>query len=200
MSLWASLKTMQATGATRMVYRDFEWDIPLDDSLFAMPVGKRVVRSSLLASPEESELIAAFVIRHAFSQEPYDASFLNKDTQPGLKLGQLAYDLTKGQNENFQSQSAKLHGAWSLVGISQTEASDSVVVQKRIDYLCMKLDQWAGVIQRKGGWVGTGVRPGELKPLCWWRSGNQIRVLRSDLTIFDAEQAPPISESNVPVK
>ncbi len=44
-------------------------------------------------------------------------------------------------------------------------------------------------ISRRGGWVvGTGVRPGEAKPLCVWKDGSRIRVLRGDLTIVDADQ------------
>ncbi len=54
----------------------------------------------------------------------------------------------------------------------------------------MKLDQWEHDISRRGGWVGTGVRPGEAKPLCWWKDGSRIRVLRGDLTIVDADQPP----------
>ena len=177
-------------GTTPVVCRDFEWDVPLDDGLFAMPVGKEVVRSSLLASPKEAELVAAFAIRQAFSQEPYEASFLDQSTKPGLKLGQLAYDLSKDQADNYQIQSAKLQGVWTVIGIRQAEASDPSLVQKRIDFLCMKLDQWEHDISRRGGWVGTGVRPGEAKPLCWWKDGSRIRVLRGDLTIVDADQPP----------
>ena len=177
-------------GTTPVVCRDFEWDVPLDDGLFAMPVGKEVVRSSLLASPKEAELIGAFAIRQAFSQEPYEASFLDQSTKPGLKLGQLAYDLSKDQADNYQIQSAKLQGVWTVIGIRPSEASDPSLVQKRIDFLCMKLDQWEHDISRRGGWVGTGVRPGEAKPLCWWKDGSRIRVLRGDLTIVDADQPP----------
>ncbi len=177
-------------GTTPVVYRDFEWDVPLEDSLFAMPVGKVVVRSSLLASPKEEELIGAFAIRQAFSQEPYEASFLDESTDPGLRLGRLAYDHNKNRADNNQIQSAKLQGIWPIIGISQSEASDPSLLQKRIDFLCMKLDQWAYEINRTGGWLGTGVRPGEAKPLCWWKDGGRIRVLRGDLTIVDADQPP----------
>ena len=177
-------------GTTPVVCRDFEWDVPMDDGLFAMPVGKEVVRSSLLASPKEAELVAAFAIRQAFSQEPFEASFLDHSTKPGLKLGQLAYDLSKDQGDNYQIQTAKLQGVWTVIGISPSEASDPSRVQKRIDFLCMKLDQWAGDIARKGRWIGTGVQPGEAKPLCWWKDGSRIRVLRGDLTIVDADQPP----------
>lgn len=178
------------TGATRLIYRDFEWNVPLEDSLFAMPVGKQVVRSSLLASPKEAELIAAFAIRQAFSQEPYEASYLDGSTKPGLRLGQLAYDLSKNQADNYQIQSVKLQSIWNVIGISQSEASDPSLVQKRIDLLCMRLDGWARDISRTGGWVGTDVRPGEAKPLCWWKDGSRIRVLRGDLTIVDTDQPP----------
>jgi outer membrane lipoprotein-sorting protein len=177
-------------GATPVVYRDFEWEIPLDDNLFVMPAGKEVVRSSLLARPKEEELIGAFAIRQAFSQEPYEASFLDETTKPGLRLGRLAYDLSKNQADNYQIQSAKLKDVWAVIGIGPTEASDPSLVQKRIDFLCMKLDQWEHDITERGGWVGTGVRPGEAKPLCWWKDGSRIRVLRGDLTIVDADQPP----------
>jgi hypothetical protein len=177
-------------GSTPVVYRDFEWDAPLDDGLFAIPVGREVVRSSLLASPKELELIAAFTIRQAFSQEPYDAAFLDRATKPGLRLGRMAYDHNKSGLDNNQIQSEKLQGLWTVIGISQTEASDRSLLQKRIDFLCMKLDQWAYDINRTGGWLGMEVRPGEAKPLCWWKDGSQIRVLRGDLTIVDADQPP----------
>ncbi|MCU0714020.1 MAG: hypothetical protein MUC43_18330, partial [Pirellula sp.] len=159
-------------GTTTIVYRDFEWDVPLDDNLFAMPVGKDVVRSSLLARPKEEELIGAFAIRQAFSQEPYEASLLDEST----RLGPLSYDLSKNRAENYQIQSAKLKDVWTVIGIGPTE--------------CMKLDQWELDISQTGGWVGTGVRPGEAKPLCWWKDGSRIRVLRGDLTIVDADQPP----------
>lgn len=181
---------LKGLGITTVVYRDFEWDVPLEDSLFAMPAGKEVVRSSLLAAPKEEELIGAFAIRQAFSQEPYEASFFNESTEPGLTLGQLSYDLSKNQADNYQIQSAKLAGIWPIIGISPSEASNPALVQKRIDFLCMKLDQWEHIITGKGGWVGAGVRPGEAKPLCWWKAGKQIRVLRGDLTIVDADQPP----------
>ena len=177
-------------GTTPVVYRDFEWNVSLDDGLFAMPVGKEVVRSSLLAEPKEAELIAAFAIRQAFSQEPYEASFLDESTDPGLKLGRLSYDLSKNRAENYQIQSAKLKNVWTVIGIGPTEANDPSRVQKRIDFLCMRLDQWKDYIIKRGGWVGTGVRPGEAKPLCWWKDGSRIRVLRGDLTIVDADQPP----------
>lgn len=182
----------QPTGfaITKLVYRDFEWDVLLDDSLFFMPPGKNVVRSSLLAHPTEAELIAAFSIRQAFMQEPYEASFLDHSTKPGLKLSQLAYDLSKDQAANYVIQVDKLQSYWDVIGISQTAASDPLLVQKRIDYLCMKLDQWAGKVARTGGWVGTGVRPGEPKPLCWWKDASGIRILRGDLTIIGADQIP----------
>ena len=173
-------------GTTPVVYRDFEWDVPLDDNLFAMPVGKDVVRSSLLARPKEEELIGAFAIRQAFSQEPYEASLLDEST----RLGPLSYDLSKNRAENYQIQSAKLKDVWTVIGIGPTEANDPSLVQKRIDFLCMKLDQWELAISQRGGWVGTGVRPGESKPLCWWKDGSRIRVLRGDLTIVDADQPP----------
>lgn len=62
----------------------------------------------------------------------------------------------------------------------------------RIDYLCMKLDQWESIISRDGGWVGEGVRPGEHQPLCWWRESgsNEVRVLYADLTIRSADEPP----------
>nr|MCU0710337.1 hypothetical protein [Pirellula sp.] len=177
-------------GTRPLIYRDFEWNVPLADGLFAMPVDKEVVRSTLLASPKEEELIAAFAVRQAFSQEPYEAAFLDRATKPGLRLGRLAYDLSKNQADNFHIQSAKLQGLWTVIGISESEASNPSLVQKRIDFLCMKLDEWARDIARNGGWVGTGVLPGEAKPLCWWKDGSRIRVLRGDLTIVDADQSP----------
>ena len=181
----------EALGSTKLVYRDFQWDVPVDDRLFLLPVGRTIVRSSLLAEPTEAELIAAFQIRQAFSQEPYDASYLaDKEDKVGLRLGQLAYDLSKNQVENAELQSAKLHDHWTKIGISVSESRDSKLVQQRIDFLCMKLDQWTHRISRTGGWVGAGVQPGESKPLCWWKDGDQIRVLKGDLTIVDADQPP----------
>ena len=175
-------------GASKLVYRDFRWDVPVDDSLFQMPEGRSIVRSSLLAPATEAELIAAFQIRHAFSQESYDSNFLAN--QVGLRLSQLAYDQVKDQSQNAEIQRAKLKDYWTTIGISVTESQDPKLVQLRIDYLCMKLDQWENEITRTGGWVGTGVRPGESKPLCWWKVGGKIRILQGDLVIVDADQPP----------
>jgi hypothetical protein len=64
------------------------------------------VRDSLLAEPTEAELVAAFRIRPAFSEMPYDATMLADGV--GLRLGQLAYDLSKSRAENSEIQQAKL--------------------------------------------------------------------------------------------
>jgi outer membrane lipoprotein-sorting protein len=175
-------------GATKVVYRDFQWNVPVDDTLFQIPEGRSVVRDSLLAEPTESELVAAFRIRHAFSQAPYDSTFLAD--KAGLRLGQLAYDLSKSRDVNNEIQHAKLRDEFTKIGISVAVSQDAALIQKRIDYLCMKLDQWEHKISRAGGWVGDGVRPGEQKALCWWENGDQIRVLQGDLTIVDADQPP----------
>jgi hypothetical protein len=78
------------------------------------------------------------------------------------------------------------------IGLNEVEANDAKLLGERIDYLCMKVDQWAPRIGRDGAWVGAGVRPGEDKPLCWWRKrGVQgVRVLYGNLTIQDAAQPP----------
>jgi len=81
----------------------------------------------------------------------------------------------------------------SEIGITEADAQDAKRLGERIDYLCMKLDQWASLISRNGAWIGNGVRPGEDKPLCWWRKpkAERVRVLYADLTIRDADQPPP---------
>jgi len=175
-------------GGGQMIYRDFEWDVAVDDSIFQIPEGRSIVRSTLLAEPTEAELAAAFRIRQAFSQEPYPEDFFRDEV--GLKLGQLAYDLSKNRAENAILQSKQLRDHFAEIGVSVTESQDSTAVQQRIDYLCMKLDQWENRITRTGGWVGTGIRPGESKPLCWWRSATGIRVLDADLTIRESNDPP----------
>jgi outer membrane lipoprotein-sorting protein len=175
-------------GETKIVYRDFQWNVPVDDTLFQIPEGRSIVHDSLLAEPTEAELIAAFRIRHAFSQAPYDTTFLTDEV--GLRLGQLAYDLSKSRAENDEMQQAKLQDHFAKIGITVAESQAPALIQKRIDYLCMKLDQWEYQISRTGGWIGDGVRPGEPKALCWWKDGDQIRVLRGELTIVDADQPP----------
>ena len=59
----------------------------------------------------------------------------------------------------------------------------------------MKADQWAHVISEHGAWMGAGVRPGETKPLCWWRKprDEKFSVLYADLTLRD-EECPPKSK------
>ncbi len=178
-------------GATKVVYRDFRWDVPVDDSLFKIPEGRTIVRNSLLADPTEAELVAAFQLRHAFNQDPYGATFW--DDRVGLRLGRIAYDRSKSRAENAVLQKSKLGSHFAKIGISESESQDPAIVQKRIDYLCMKLDAWEHIISRKGGWVGNGVRPGETKALCWWKDAGQIRVLQANLTIVDAEN-PPVGE------
>jgi len=175
-------------GMTKVVYRDFEWNVPVDEAIFQIPEGRTIVRNSLLAEPTEAELVAAFRIRHAFSQAPYDANFLADKV--ALRLGRLAYDLSKSRAENYEIQLVKLQGQFGKIGIAVNESQDPKLIQRRIDFLCMKLGQWEHRISRTGGWVGDGVQPGEAEPLCWWKDGEQIRVLRADLTIVDADQPP----------
>ena len=175
-------------GGSEVVYRNFQWNVAVDDQLFRIPAGRAIVRSSLLAPATEAELIAAFQIRQAFSQEPYEADFFAKDV--ALRLGRLAYDLSKNRAQNAEIQSVKLMHDWPTIGISVTESQDPKLVQQRIDYLCMKLDDWRHRITGTGGWVGEGVQPGEARPLCWWKVDGKIRVLRGDLKIIDADQPP----------
>ena len=175
-------------GGGQTVFRDFEWDVAIDEAIFKIPEGRSIVRSTLLATPTEAELVAAFRIRQSFTQEPYPADFFGDKV--GLKLGQLAYDLSKGQSENFQIQSKTLGDHFAEIGITVSESQNSAAIQQRIDYLCMKFDQWQHKILRNGEWVGTDVRPGESKPLCWWRDAKGIRVLDADLTIHDASEPP----------
>jgi len=148
----------------------------------------RIAVPSAAVAATEAELVAAFTIRQSFSQEPYSADFFSDEV--GLKLGQLAYDLSKGRAENSQIQSKKLCDRFAEIGISITESQDPAAVQQRIDYLCMKLDQWEHCITRTGGWVGTDIQPGEPKPLCLWRRTAGIRVLGADLTIRESDHPP----------
>lgn len=170
------------------VYDDFKWDVSVDDSLFQIPEGRMIRRDSLTAEPSEDDLVGAFQIRHAFDQSPYGATFWGSDA--GLQISQLAYDRSKNQAENNVIQRSKLRGHYKTIGISEVQAQDPKTLQRRIDHLAMKLDDWEHTISKTGGWVGTGVRPGEPKPLLWWKDGEQIRVLLADLTIVDADDPP----------
>jgi outer membrane lipoprotein-sorting protein len=178
------------SGLGSTVYSNFNWNATIADSVFEIPAGYTIDRNSLLAEPTNEELVAAFRIRQAFSTEPYPADFLAKD--PGLVIGQLAYDHSLAHKENYQRQLKVLRPIFSTFGVSDQDAQNAKTLQERIDYLCMKLDQWANIINEHGAWIGTGVRPGEKKPLCWWRQpGNkQTSVLYGDLTIRDADRPP----------
>jgi hypothetical protein len=179
-------------GGGECVYSDFVWNAAVDASFFDVPAGRKIVRDTLLAEPTEAELIGVLQIRHAFSDEPYDAEFFQMD--PGLVIGRLAYDLNQSPEANHQRQLAALGNVLPALGLTPPEAQDPKVLQARIDYLCMKADQWDHHIERTGGWVGAGVKPGEARPLCWWRGpGGGIRVLYGDLSVHDASE-PPIAE------
>lgn len=183
------LVTPKELGGGETVYADFEWDVSVIDALFDMPADRKVVRNSLMAEPTEEELVSAFRLRNAFSNEPYPADFIADGV--GLAIGRLAYDLDKSRAENYAIQAKKLADLFPAIGLNEVDSRDGEVVQDRIDYLCMKTDQWEHYVTNYGGWVGDGVNPGEDKPLCWWKlPGKSIRVLYGDLTIRDADEAP----------
>jgi outer membrane lipoprotein-sorting protein len=171
------------------IYSDFQWDPQLDASLFTIPADRKIVRDTLLSEPTEAELTAALAIRHAFSDAAYPADFFQGDC--GLVVGRLAYDHDRSPQENRKRQRTRLAPIRATLALSEDELNDPQVLQRRIDYLCMKLDQWKSLVNRSGGWVGAGVLPGETEPLCWWKLKDQpIRVLYGDLTIREADQAP----------
>ncbi len=172
-----------------VVLSDIDWNAEVDASAFALPEGRTVVKNNLLADPTEAELIAAVVIRNAFTGQAFDDQFLGDGC--GLRLGRLSYDLDGTREANHQRQLEKLTPHLGVVGLTQGQAQNARTLSGRVDYLCMKLDQWEHLIKRHGGWVGTGVRPGEAKPICWWQlPGKGIRVLNADLTINDADTRP----------
>jgi len=176
-------------GGGRVIYSNFEWDVEIADAVFEIPAGRNVVRDNLLAEPTEEELIAALQIRQAFSSKSYPADFLHD--QAGLTIGRLAYDHKLSRAENYQRQWKMLKPHLATIGLTDIAARDPAIMQKRIDYLCMKADQWDHTIEEFGGWVGEGIIPGEDKPLCWWKlPGKGIRVLYADLKIRDAQVAP----------
>lgn len=176
-------------GGGQTVFSDFEWDAVVADSLFEIPAKRKIVRNNLQAEATEDELIAGFRIRQAFSSEPYPEAFMSDGV--GLVIGQLAYERNLSQVENHKRQLETLGPVLTSIGITQIEARDPKALQQRIDYLCMKINEWEHCVTKYGGWVGNGVRPGENKPLCWWKLPSQgIRVLYADLTIRDTEVAP----------
>ena len=178
------------SGLGGVVYSNFDWSPTIADSMFEIPAGFGVSRNNLLAEPTEIELVAALRIRQAFSDEPYPADFLANHA--GLAIGRLAYDQSLSREENHERRLKMLGPILREIGVNEVEAHDAKALGERIDYFCMKVDQWASQIGRNGAWVGTGVRPGEDKPLCWWRSSDaeKVRVLYGNMTIRDADQLP----------
>jgi outer membrane lipoprotein-sorting protein len=179
------------SGLGGAVYSNFDWSPTIADSMFEIPAGFKVIKNNLLAEPTEGELVAALRVRQAFSQEPYPADFLANHA--GLAIGRLAYDRSLSREENHQRQLKVLGTILREIGVNEAEAQDTKTLGERIDYLCMKVDQWATIIGRQNGaWIGTGTRPGEEKPLCWWRTpgAKNVRVLYGNLTIRDADQPP----------
>jgi outer membrane lipoprotein-sorting protein len=178
------------SGLGGAVYSNFDWNPTIADSMFEVPAGFSISRNNLLAEPTEEELVAALRIRQAFSDEPYTADFLAN--KAGLAIGRLAYDQSLSPEENYQRRLRVLGPILLEIGITEAVAQDAKAIGEHIDYLCMKADQWGTRISRHGAWIGKGVRPGEEKPLCWWRKpgdGN-VRVLYGNLTIRDSDQPP----------
>jgi outer membrane lipoprotein-sorting protein len=178
------------SGLGGVVYSNFDWNPTIADSMFEIPAGFKITRNNLLAEPTEEELVAALRIRQAFSDEPYRKDFLAN--QGGLAIGRLAYDRSLSTEENHQRRLQVLGPILREIGVSNAEAQDAKALGERIDYLCMKVDQWADLIGRHGAWIGEGVQPGEEKPLGWWRKpgAENVRVLYGNLTIRDADQPP----------
>jgi outer membrane lipoprotein-sorting protein len=178
------------SGIAEAVCSNFEWNATIDASMFEAPAGFKVKRNNLLAEPAEDELIAALRIRQAFSDEPYKSTFLSDHA--GLAVGRLAYDHSLSRQENDKRQLQVLGPIFASIGVTQVDAQGPKLIQERIDFLCMRLDQWESIISSDGAWTGAGVRPGEKKPLCWWRlpGVRLFRVLDADLTIHNAERPP----------
>src|SRR5439155_21517514 len=111
-------------------------------------------------------------IRQAFTEEPYPADFLSSSLgqfSPGLLIGRAAYNAKQSPAQNHARQLARLEPVLDDLGLTVAEAQDAKILQQRIDFLCMKTDQFADVILGTGAWVGGGVKPGDKdKPLCWW--------------------------------
>lgn len=183
-------RTAPEVGGVRTVFSDFNWDPMLADEVFEIPADRKIVRNDLMAEPTEEELIAVLRIRDAFTSKPFAQNFL--DDNPSLTIGRLAYDLSKSREENNAIQLEKLGPAFEAIGLSGAEARNPKTVQQRIDYLCMKLDEWSDIIKERGGWIGGGVSSGDAESLCWWKSyvTGEIRVLYADLTIKTSDQPP----------
>ena len=195
--IWVDMETklpvrieMKSPGKVgEMVLSEIDWNAEVDASTFALPKGRTVIENNLLADPTEAELIAAVVLRNAFTDEAFDNQFLGDGC--GLRLGRLSYDRKLSREANHQRQLERLTPHLEVIGLTLTQAQDARTLSGRVDYLCMKLDQWERLISHRGGWVGTGVKPGEARPICWWqRPRKGIRVLNADLTVNDAD-APP---------
>jgi len=178
------------SGLGGAVYSNFDWSPTIADSMFEVPAGFSISRNNLLAEPTEAEFVAALRIRQAFSDDPYPADFLANHA--GLAIGRLAYDPSLSRDENHQRRLQMLGPLLWQIGVNAAEAHDAKTLGERIDYLCMKVDQWETRVGRDGAWIGKGVRPGEEKPLCWWRKpgAENVRVLYGNLTIRDADQPP----------
>jgi outer membrane lipoprotein-sorting protein len=174
-----------------VVYSDFDWNPVIAESKFAIPEGFTRVEDDLHAEPTEEQFVAALRIRQAFTDEPYPAEFLSDS--PGLLIGRSAYDSGRSPDQNHARQLTQLQLMLNDLGLMIPQAQDRKLLQQRIDFLCMKADQFQTVILSTGRWVGGGVTPGDPdKPLCWWRprKSDRVRVLYGDLTVREAPEPP----------
>lgn len=180
------------SGLGSVVFSDFDWNAQVDAAVFEIPAGYTRVVSELLAVPAEEQFVQALRIRHAFTDEPYPADFLKR--QIGLDIGRAAYDSKLSREQNHVRQLERLAPiTLANLGLTEEQAQDAAKLQQRIDFLCMKADQFAHLIERHGGWVGGGVKPGAAdQPLCWWRpkGSDNVRVLYGDLLVRVAAKPP----------
>ena len=169
-------------------YTDFNWNAQPDPTLLTLniPDDYTLQRNSLLAAPQTNEFINALAIYAAFTDEPLPQT-ITDERSLGLIIGRAAYDRNLTPQQNHTKQLQRLTPITQRLALTDELLNDPKALQSRIDYLCMKADQFMSAhIERTGKWIG-GATPGTgEQPLCWWKADTQeerYHLLLSNLTL-----------------
>lgn len=191
---------------SRMVLKDFKFDVPLEDSLFDMKIPEGYTRLQMKVElPTEQDLLNLFKEwtdadpNHEF---PATFSMFTMTQMPPTmkdKLDSKFPDSKSTQKDGLHSKTAeddKITTAAALKAFQDELKANPKKMQGQMDKMMkmMKPFQFPSTVEERGGewhYAGKGVKFGEARPVCWWKqkkSDTTWRVIYGDLTIGDMPQ------------
>ncbi|MEN6625183.1 MAG: hypothetical protein ABFD69_03030 [Candidatus Sumerlaeia bacterium] len=207
MTVWADPKTggparvemtLPDSPGSKIIIKDFKFDVPLDDSLFDMqpPDGYKRLQMKI-ETPTEQDVLGFFKEwteadpNHAFPDTftMFTAMKMPKQMQEKFEKN-FRESMPDPVRDDKQSTTSKTKSA--IKAVQDALNPDPQVQQKQIEgtlKLMMPFQFMTYLEERGGEWhyAGKGVKFGEARPVCWWREKDSKtwRVIYGDLKISD---------------